>query len=517
MQQPSSPLNDNANTMRHRNPLSHQPSTALTIGGKGVNDNSKLRRHRWRMGPGNNYHTGLAVFFLCIMGLWSSSVSSNISNNMRNNNDDQNAKDVDYLPPPYALPPPSAADNVDAQSNRLREEIFSIEEAQSATTDSRKVNNNNTLRRLEFHEISLKANELFMWSGAQIKLCKHIQEEKNKIENNRQQKPLVAYLKRPCARFHARNQHGSLVYGIYAMHLAAMTHDIDLIFQCEEETAESNAFWWLQSNPEDIIDTRALLQKSTTEIYDETPLSSKDACTGMGMIPFGYAFNLARAQLRNMAIGIFGARHFGYEKKSDNKTTLSSHHAPLYLDEELDQVSIHFRCGDVMKGFQTINYGMVPFDVYRSVLLGKNYSSIGIVTQPFDKGKILRDLDAEYSNDCKHIVTSLQNYLSDHFSSAKVSIRNSQSDTIPMVMARLVLAEHTICIRSTFCMFPALATFGEATFLPGGVAYFLDPIAQFHSNVHLLDSTKVPYLFSHQIKEIGLNRTIDWLQNEIMT
>ena len=66
-------------------------------------------------------------------------------------------------------------------------------------------------------------------------------------------------------------------------------------------------------------------------------------------------------------------------------------------------------------------------------------------------------------------------------------------------------------------MFPALATFGEATFLPGGVAYFLDPIAQFHSNVHLLDSTKVPYLFSHQIKEIGLNRTIDWLQNEIMT
>ena len=387
------------------------------------------------------------------------------------------------------------------------------------TTDDIKKENHNTFK---VHKFTLKTNEMFMWRGRQKKLCKHMQ---NVVKNNEQQhQPLVAYAKVSCQQLHVQKRHGNLIYGLYAMHLAAMANGIDLVFECLEtkKVSNNNVFWWLQSRQDDIMETRALLRQSTTELYDEETLSSKDACRGMGKITFGYAFDLARVQLRNMAIGIFGARQFDESKNTDNKTSsLSSslQTTPLYPDEELDQVAIHFRCGDVLSGFSTNNYGMVPFDVYRSALLASNsnYTSIGIVTQPFKQGKNLRSLDAKHSMDCKQIVTSLQNYLSHHFSHAKVTIRNSQSDTIPIVMSRLVLAEHTICIRSTFCVFPALATFGEATFLPEGVAYFVDPIARSHSNIHLLDSNKVPFLFSKQIKKLGLNKTIFWLEHKVMT
>jgi hypothetical protein len=95
---PSSSLNDNA--IRHRNPHSHQPSTALNIGGDdttsngsgGVNGNHKLYRHHQRrvsLVENKKIYTMLggvlAVLFLCIMGLWSSSLSTS-NNNLRNNN-----------------------------------------------------------------------------------------------------------------------------------------------------------------------------------------------------------------------------------------------------------------------------------------------------------------------------------------------------------------------------------------------------------------------------------------------
>mmetsp|Transcript_19504 Transcript_19504/g.28901 ORF Transcript_19504/g.28901 Transcript_19504/m.28901 type:complete len:624 (-) Transcript_19504:40-1911(-) len=95
----SSPRSDNA--IRHRGPHSHQPSTALNIGGEDSptasgNDSSKLHRHHHRrVSPRSNkvymvLGGGLAVFFICIMGLWSSSYY-----NMNN-------KDIDNDSPDYS-------------------------------------------------------------------------------------------------------------------------------------------------------------------------------------------------------------------------------------------------------------------------------------------------------------------------------------------------------------------------------------------------------------------------------
>lgn len=81
MMSPSSSLNDNA--IRHRNPHSHLPSTALNIGGEDattLNGSPRLHHHYHRRvsSRGNQkiYMVlcgGVAVFFLCVMGLWSSS------------------------------------------------------------------------------------------------------------------------------------------------------------------------------------------------------------------------------------------------------------------------------------------------------------------------------------------------------------------------------------------------------------------------------------------------------------
>jgi len=113
MMAPSSPLNENA--IRHRNPHSHQPSTALNIGGDDYTSNDNgvssgntrlLRHHHRRVSSGDNNKKvymvlggGIAVLFLCVMGLWSSSLST--SNDMRNNNHDHYQKDVGFDSPNY--------------------------------------------------------------------------------------------------------------------------------------------------------------------------------------------------------------------------------------------------------------------------------------------------------------------------------------------------------------------------------------------------------------------------------
>ena len=102
MMPPSPSLNDSA--IRHRNPHSYQPATALNIRDtNNGNENNKHRRHRRGNSGGSNSNNnnkvymvlggGLAVFFLCMTGMWSSSSSSShvhdqtdIDANSSNNN-----------------------------------------------------------------------------------------------------------------------------------------------------------------------------------------------------------------------------------------------------------------------------------------------------------------------------------------------------------------------------------------------------------------------------------------------
>ena len=126
-----------------------------------------------------------------------------------------------------------------------------------------------------------------------------------------------------------------------------------------------------------------------------------------------------------------------------------------HLKEELDDVSIHIRLGDVLTGHMT-DMGLLPFQAYLD-LIPHDAKSIGIVTAPFG-----------YDEASRMIVMGLQDYLSRHFPQANVSIRNSRNDNIPIVFTRLIRAHRaTICTSSTFCLHPTLANIeGKSILIP---------------------------------------------------
>ena len=80
-----------------------------------------------------------------------------------------------------------------------------------------------------------------------------------------------------------------------------------------------------------------------------------------------------------------------------------------------------------------------------------------------------------------------------------------------MVLSRLILAQYTFCARSTFCLFPAMASYGESFVQEGGVAYIFDRIVDAYDNIHLMDE---PFLRSYEINKRGINHTMKWLLSD---
>jgi len=126
------------------------------------------------------------------------------------------------------------------------------------------------------------------------------------------------------------------------------------------------------------------------------------------------------------------------------------------LKDEIDDVSIHLRLGDLLKGNERrADMGLLPFPAYLK-LIPRHVKSIGIVTSPA----------APESHD-NTVIQGLTLYLGRHYPSASINVRNSANDTIPMVYTRLVEAKvATICTSSTFCTYPTLASKGRSIVIP---------------------------------------------------
>jgi hypothetical protein len=368
---------------------------------------------------------------------------------------------------------------------------------------------------LPYHIVELHQKETFMWQGRQRRLCDRLKKETQK------KKGTWMFLRSRCQALHAQHQHGNLLFGLYAMHVAALAHDSDLIFVCDEQKKYANLFWWLQSTPQTVELKRSLLQNFTlvgSKATSPKP-SRRAACFGMGKNPLHYAADLAQYDLRRMALAIYGSRSERMDPKQYKSDQDKLPVEPLYPEEELDSVAIHFRCGDVLSNLSQgskANYGLVPFFVYRNVLKEAEdddvdrIDSIGIVTAPFDAGH-LREQDAKHASKCQELVESLRDYLQSGFANARVTIRNSPNDTIPMVYSRLILATQvSICIRSTFCTFPTLSSFAKKrVFLEGGVNYFLADVDD--TGLDVRSTMDTPYLLSHEIHSMGWNGTKAWL------
>lgn len=348
-------------------------------------------------------------------------------------------------------------------------------------------------QELRKKKITVQPQESLFWKGSQSRLCHRIRQEQEEGTE------LVISFTGPCDMIHREQRHGNYVLGLYGMQLAAMAYRANFEFQCARSNQTTdNLFWWLQTNQT----TRTSLSQT---VYDP-PLPIPDqACRGMGKAPLHYTSERIRQDLRNMAVKIFGTRDETIEGLYHDLET------PLFPGEPLDEVAIHFRCGDVLSnlGKGDTNYGLIQFRSYKDRILPQ-VLSIGIVTIPFDPNHLRRE-DAAFGRSCQRLVQELVSYLSASFPQANVTIRNDPDETIPMIYSRLIMAKQMFCVRSTFCIFPAIASLGTSYVQEGGVAYFVSPMADAYKNIELMNDGK--HLMSWEIDKRGLESTIEWLKS----
>lgn len=111
--------------------------------------------------------------------------------------------------------------------------------------------------------------------------------------------------------------------------------------------------------------------------------------------------------LRKMAVSLVGARdeihkHYGIPNNA----------IPLIPDLQLDDVAIHFLCGDVLGGARRNDFGMIRFNEYKK-WIANNTKNIGILTQPFEK-ELNRGLDSRKADSCRIVVHALVDYLQEY-------------------------------------------------------------------------------------------------------
>jgi hypothetical protein len=176
--------------------------------------------------------------------------------------------------------------------------------------------------------------------------------------------------------------------------------------------------------------------------------------------------------LRKLAVTVLGTRkEFGWSHPK-----VSENQPPLIPNVELDEVAIHFRCGDILGGAKRKDFGIIHFSEYKK-WISNSSASVGIVTQPFSKGKFTRTADLAKARHCQQVVTALVDYLHGFLPNTAIRIRNDLEEPLAVTYARLVMAKQAFVSYSSFGIFPVIATFGDGYFQMGN--HVVNPWAKF--------------------------------------
>ena len=182
--------------------------------------------------------------------------------------------------------------------------------------------------------------------------------------------------------------------------------------------------------------------------------------------------------------------------------------APTTDPHTADDVAIHIRCGDVLKYPHHTEYGYPRYEFYRQTIQDHFYRDdshhdtnqtlyITIVTASWDPSQCRADKDCDFIPMCRAILTDLQQYLETTFVNARVRIHSD--DTTVHSYARLMHAKLNICNPSTFCVFPAMAAFGESYIVASKQLYpFIAELPDIYENIHVAN---VEFLNMQQINE----------------
>jgi len=307
---------------------------------------------------------------------------------------------------------------------------------------------------------------------------------------------------------------GNWITAWYMVRIATTLARVDLSFQCREgmQNHERELLPWLTGYypaPKDTDDWP----------LDFEPPVEKFACIDdYKQIPVHHASHLIQSDMRRIAVAVMGDR--GYDTsaldldtiklafENDAKATNSEPvELPLAPDIKLDDVAVHFRCGDVLGGANRNDFGVIKFDEYKRQI-SPTVKSIGILTQPFNK-TLLRSQDKGKAENCRKVVGVLVDYLEKAFPKSTVNVHNGIEDTLPVTYVRLTMAKQTIISYSSFGIFPAMGTFGEGYFQEGnrGVNPFNKHVPEVLPNTHIMTA---PRLGTSQVKKAGIDGIIKW-------
>ena len=319
---------------------------------------------------------------------------------------------------------------------------------------------------------------------------------------------------------------GNFILVFYALRLIAhaLGH-IDVSIRCSdaEQTKKILVLPWLTGFFPAV--------KHTVPVANRTKPTVEQACTHANQIALGYKIPAMRYDMRRMALALVGipdehtVRDYSFYTNapldgSILQLPVINIQEPFYPNTELDDVILHFRCGDLINSDHR-SFGFMSFHSF-SRHISSQARSIGIVTQPFNGNDAqMRPLEQKEINmdRCRRLVTLFVQHLTERFPQARITIRNDANETIALTFARMIMANQTITAISTFSVVPALVTFGsgyirEPDFVKVPTWFLMRPnVSTLVDDVYLI---REPVLMATKVKQMwGDDGTavLEWFQN----
>jgi tetratricopeptide (TPR) repeat protein len=407
------------------------------------------------------------------------------------------------------------ATNVSSNLNHMpvwNEEMYQTIQAQGSLPDSSRMIrvDNETGYINKNGQLVVNVNETFLfWDHGQEKLCNILQNMTlvSSLEATAPVPSTVLNVTMDCIDHNAELKQGlgqgNWVTAVYASRMAAYLAGVDFKFQClDGQNSKMNLLlpWFDRhqvANP---------INRTIWPYGGERP-NTKEAC------PVKYPFlridKMAlqiQDDLRKMAVTLLGTRD---EIRRHPDVPVDAE--PLIPNVQLDDVALHFRCGDVLGGANRNDFGMIRYNEYKK-WIPKDTESIGILTQPFEKERN-RGRDSRRTDDCRTVVFALVEYLQDFAPKAKITIHNGSNETLPLAYARLVMANYAITSLSSFGIFPIVGTFGQGFFQKGnrGVNPFATYIPSILDNIHEMEAN---VRGTGEMKDKSVEDLVEWFVND---
>lgn len=298
---------------------------------------------------------------------------------------------------------------------------------------------------------------------------------------------------------------GNWITGFYAMRLVATLGMVDFEIQCQDGV--KNDLYHLISWFTGYFPAPTEFQNWPFEL---PAIKEVIACDDRYFrVRLDKMARVIQSDLRKLAVTVLGSNpEIGWIHPS-----IPVNQPALVTGVELDDVTIHFRCGDILGGVNRNDFGIIHFSEYTKWIFNSS-TSIGIVTQPYVKGKYTRAADLAKAGKCKRVVTALVAYLNETLPYTRISVHNDPEEPLAVTFARLVMSKQAFVSLSSFGMFPVVGTFGEGYFQRGngGVNPWAIAVPEVLPNVHMMSA---PRMGAGQIMRAGFPATLKWLLTPI--